>query len=183
MDEIPRLHYLAAEWLNMDAEEMKPYFIRVMALKDEKTYPQAMADVASGLIKASSRCVDYISHLLYLIDERNLTIMHLQAVLRIQPGHLYRNLKRAGVDFRAVQSKTIESETPLLPWRQAYYVDYLNQTILMDGIEYPFDSPHCAIKVWLDEDAVYRVAYQKDSSPKPPPPLFQLPERFKAQSL
>lgn len=174
--EAAALKNLMTEWQNKDHESMRPLLDRLLALKQEKTYEEAMYDVAMRVIPRHARDVNFVAHLLYLVDDRPYPVIHLQRICGIQEGHLYRTLRRAGVEYVAVQSKTIQMDDELTAWSNQIYADPQREKVYVEGKEYDFDDPESPVVVWLDSEDIFRVAY-RDGGKKLSVPLPLLTRR------
>ena len=160
MDAEPELRHLTVEWLNKGHESMQPLLRRLLALKREKTYEEAMFDVATYAVARHAHDLYFVAHLLYLVDERRFPVIKLQRICNIHEGHLYRTLERAGVDYAAAQSKKIVLDDELTAWPVQLFIDPAREIVAIDGVEYGFDDPRSPITVWLDEEEIFRVAWR-----------------------
>lgn len=164
-DLLGQLNFLKTEWKNAAHESMRSLLARLIALKKEKAYEDVLMEFSMRTIVRHAHDVNFVAHLLYLVDERHFPVIHIQRIAGIQEGHLYRTLKRAGVEFDATQSKTVQFDDQIASWPLQLHVDPLRQCVLIDGREYAFDDPTCPVKVWLDEEEVFRVAYREGFEP------------------
>lgn len=163
------LRFLQTEWKNVDHESMQPLLKRLLELKEEKTYAEVAYALAMRQIVRHAHDINFVAHLLYIVDERSLPVIHLQRMTGIQQGHLYRHFKRAGVEYDATQSKAVQFDDELLAWPLQFHIDPYRRSIAIDGKEYGFDDPTCPVKVWLDEEEIWRVAYRHDGAQFPVP--------------
>jgi len=125
---------LEKEWLNKG--EMSELADKVLALKVKMTYFELWMSLLRRDQERHAHNLDYIAQLLYLLDERALSVLMLQQLHGIQPGHLYRTLGRAGVNFKATTATGFRVEEPSSPYLSDYY-DPINSRILRDGAAYP----------------------------------------------
>lgn len=125
----------------------------LLARKDRISYKRNWHDLATRKLHRHARNQEYVAALLYLLDERTLPVAELQPVIDLQLGHLYRQLKRAGVEF-AAESVGIGARLreDYHPFPGALYFDPLSATMLRAGQRVALPA---SLKIYrgLDEDA------------------------------
>ncbi|TDE87346.1 hypothetical protein [Deinococcus sp. S9] len=125
----------------------------LLALKDAVSYKENMRRLATKKIERHAHHVPYIAALLYLLDERVLPVSDLQPVIHLQLGHLYRQLRRGGVIYRAHSTGIgARLREDYHPYKGVVYLDPVSRTLLRSGerVALPGDA-----KIFkdLDEDA------------------------------
>lgn len=126
----------ALEWRNHSQDDyvkdgstvsMQTLKARVLKLKEQYSYVQVWSQLASMDIERHAGNEEYISRLIYLVDERPVPISVLQRSVSLQLGHLFRTLDRADVDFRAhTHALTTRIRGGYWPWPCEMYVDVMN---------------------------------------------------------
>lgn len=174
----PALGFLASEWINRGHPSMAALHAALLALKGEKSYQAVMNDLALQKLRRHAHDVEYVTHLLYLVDERRLPIVSLQPIVGIQQGHLYRTFIRAGVEFVAAQSSVVNVDDGLYPWPGQVYVDPLRERVKVNGQDFSFTDVHCPVVVSLDEETrTFTVSHREGGHRLPTPPPLPIRRR------
>jgi|GEM_PF-4929588 len=143
----PTLFRLKIEWQNRNAPDfnlkgrlvsMRDLERKLAELKKEypgdEGYERIWQELAYGRVRRHAHNADFIVRLLYLVDERCVSAIHLQPSVNTQIGHLFRFLRRAGVHWKA---NTVNIGSRLRrgywPWPGEIFLDPMNGTMIRHG--------------------------------------------------
>lgn len=127
---------LMVEWRNRDADGMQAIREALAHLRDTTTYEENLIAVALHETERRSDDPHFIARLLMMLADRPISVIQIQRVTGMHEGHLYRFLKRAGVDYKGATARRIEVESDHRPW-VSVFADPLAGTVIQDGVERP----------------------------------------------
>ena len=138
------LQRLRVEWINRGEADyrdeqgrrisMRELEAELLRLKDAVSYKKNWQRLATRHYTRHAWNLEYIAALLYLVDERCLPVSDLQPTIHLQLGHLYRQLKRGGVVWRAhTKGLGARLREDYFPYDGVLYLDPLTNVLLRAG--------------------------------------------------